>query len=392
MAFNNFPYTNFQDLNLGWILAKIKEALASSAAAVAKSDAVEAEVGTYSQRISDAKAEADSARNIANTARGEALNAQSDATSAIAIGQAAQGKANEAMSAANDAQDTADTAVDSAATAERNAAVAVQTAELADTKATNALNDYTEITITVFPAGGSYTEDTAESHDDVEDILSAELANKKICFILEDARTGNSYYTYDYIIKPIANTIRDMDILVFFDKSINSSQLDYYVVTFKRRAGTGDANDYSIEGADVSFSGGGGSVSGAVLYNAAQSLNTIEKKQARGNISAQPFYTVYNSLLTSGTVTVHDNSTLQLQNTLTGSLTIAFDTDDSELDSHVRCIRFRTGTTANSCMVILPSGVEIPLGFYALDGIYLLTNTVYELVIVNGYMTFNFWG
>lgn len=390
MAFNNWPYTNFQDLNLGWILAKIKEALASAATAVAKAEAVESEVGTYSQRISDAEAEADSARNIANTARSEALNAQSDATSAIAIGQAAQGTANSALTAANNAQDSANAASSAASSAQSNASSALQTANLADTKATNALNDYTEITITVYPAGALYPEDTAESRDDVEDILSANLANKKIRFLLEDARTGKSYYTYDYIISPIANTIRDMDILVFFDKSIDSSQLDYYVVTFKRRAGTGDANNYSVEGDDVSFSGD--AVSGAVLYNAAQSLNAIEKKQARENIGAQPFYNVYNTTSTSGTVTVYDNSTLQLTNTLTGALTIAFDTDNSELDAHVRCIRFETGSTAGACMVTLPNDVEVPLGFFALDGIYLLPNTVYELVIINGYLSFNYWG
>ena len=34
MAFNNFPYTNFQDLNLDWILRNVKNALENSADAV----------------------------------------------------------------------------------------------------------------------------------------------------------------------------------------------------------------------------------------------------------------------------------------------------------------------------------------------------------------------
>ncbi len=53
MAFNNWPYTNFQDLNLGWILAKVTEALTSAAAAVAKANATEATVGTFDDRITN---------------------------------------------------------------------------------------------------------------------------------------------------------------------------------------------------------------------------------------------------------------------------------------------------------------------------------------------------
>lgn len=385
MAFNNFPYTNFQDLNLGWILAKIKEALASAAAAVAKAEAVESEVGTYSQRISDAEAEADSARNIANTARSEALNAQSDATSAIAIGQAAQGTANSALSAANDAQDAADTAVDSAATAARDATTALQLAGTANTNAQSALNDYLDVHITMYP------DNTVQADKNVDDILSAVLANKKIRFTLDDARTGDTFVTFDYIINPVENTNSDIDIQVYFDTYVSGSSLKYFLATLTKRVGTGGETTYATIGGDVTFSGSG-TVSGAVLYDSQQNLTGVQKTQARENISAQPFYNVYNSSSTSGTVTVYDNSTLQLTNTLTGALTIAFDTDNSELDAHVRCIRFQTGSTSGACMVTLPSGVEVPLGFFALDGIYLLPNTVYELVIINGYLSFNYWG
>lgn len=386
MAFNNWPYTNFQDLNLGWILAKIKEALASAAAAVAKAEAVESEVGTYSQRISDAEAEADSARNIANTARSEAINAQSDATSAIAIGQAAQGTASNALSAANNAQDTADTAVDSAATAERNAATALQLAGVADTNAQNALNDIFRVHIQVDGQGG------VDSRQNVDNILNAVLAEKKIEFTLDDGRNGVTYVTYDYIIDPVENTSNDIDILVFFDTSVSGSSLKYFLVTFTKRVGTGGLTTYATMGGDTTFSGGGGSASGAVLYDSQQNLTVVQKTQARENISAQPFYNVYSTSSTSGTVTVFDNSTLQLMNTLTGALTIAFDTDNSELDAHVRCIRFETGSTYSTCQVTLPSGISVPMGFYALDGTYLLPNTVYELVIINGFLSFNYWG
>ena len=44
MAFNNWPYTNFQDLNLGWILNKIKEA-------ITKADNANDTVGQFDSRI-----------------------------------------------------------------------------------------------------------------------------------------------------------------------------------------------------------------------------------------------------------------------------------------------------------------------------------------------------
>lgn len=385
MAFNNWPYTNFQDLNLGWILAKIKEALASAAAAVAKAEAVESEVGTYSQRISDAEAEADSARNIANTARSEAINAQSDATSAIAIGQAAQGTASNALSAANNAQDTADTAVDSAATAERNAATALQLAGVADTNAQNALNDIFRVHIQVDGQGG------VDSRQNVDNILNAVLAEKKIEFTLDDGRNGVTYVTYDYIIDPVENTSNDIDILVFFDTSVSGSSLKYFLVTFTKRVGTGGLITYATMGGDSTFSGGGGSASGAVLYDSAQILTGSEKKRARQNIDAKPNYTLYNNSSTSGTFTIPDNSYYIISNVLTGAITIAFGADDVETSVHERAIRFTTGSDLNSCLITLPSAVHVPTGFYSLVN-YLLPDTTYELVFIGDYMSFNYWG
>lgn len=287
MAFNNWPYTNFQDLNLGWILAKIKEALTGSAAALAKAEAVESEVetyserisdaeneidthdqritdveteigdletevGTYSQRISDAEAEANSARDIANTARETATNAQSDATSGIAIGQAAQNSANtaltnanNALSIANGAADSADLAVDSASDAARNAAVALQLANLAS-------DDYLNVGITVYPSN------PAQATKNVDEILTAVTANKKINFTLDDTRTGETHTTYDYTIDPVENTANDIDINVIFDVSVSISLNKYIVVTLHKVVSGGNTT-YSITSTDVSFSGGGGS-------------------------------------------------------------------------------------------------------------------------------------
>lgn len=277
MAFNiweRWPWTSFQNLNLDWLMKAMKEA-------VTRAEAVEAEVGTYSQRISDAEAEAESARNTANTARAEALNAQSDATNAISIGQAAQGIADAAMSAANAAMSAANDAQDDAASAEQNAATALQLAGVADTNAQNALNDYLDVHISV------YQDNSVQADKNADQILAAVTANKKIRFTADDARTGDTHVTFEYLINPVENTVSDIDIQVFFDTSVSSSSLTFLYITFTKRLRTGGVTTYSTIGGDVTFSGGGGGggPADAVLYTV-QTLAPLQKAQARNNIGA----------------------------------------------------------------------------------------------------------
>lgn len=47
MAFNNFPYTNFQDLNLGWIMNNVKIAVSNSVEAVSAAEELKQFVNTY---------------------------------------------------------------------------------------------------------------------------------------------------------------------------------------------------------------------------------------------------------------------------------------------------------------------------------------------------------
>lgn len=75
MAFNNWPYTNFQDLNLGWIIATYKTALNKALEALGKANAVEAEVGTYTDQINAATLTANQANATANQAMNIARNA-----------------------------------------------------------------------------------------------------------------------------------------------------------------------------------------------------------------------------------------------------------------------------------------------------------------------------
>ena len=68
MAFNNFPYTNFQDLNLGWILQTYKEALTKATEALAKAVSAENTAAGYSEQINTANANASEALSIARNA------------------------------------------------------------------------------------------------------------------------------------------------------------------------------------------------------------------------------------------------------------------------------------------------------------------------------------
>lgn len=71
MAFNiweRWPWTSFQNLNLEWLMKAVKEAVTSSAAALAKATAVEADVGTYTDQITAANNTANQAMNIARNA------------------------------------------------------------------------------------------------------------------------------------------------------------------------------------------------------------------------------------------------------------------------------------------------------------------------------------
>lgn len=73
MAFNNFPYGDFQDLNLDWLLKKITEI--GSIGDVAKSAVDMANKAL--RQASSAVASANSAKFIANEAKQIAENAQS---------------------------------------------------------------------------------------------------------------------------------------------------------------------------------------------------------------------------------------------------------------------------------------------------------------------------
>ena len=451
MAFNNFPYTNFQDLNLGWILSTYKSALNKALEALGKATAVEAEVGTYTDSINAATLTANQASATAN----QAMNIARNANEVLFISADTEDKAVNYVTWSQGGTGYV-TAADiyNAIVTDHKVPIFMDRMQYVYEMSGYETDPNSPLTITRFKfvrnggnrenivwidSSGSITythvdggangfpvvfnyipqnpELTESGYWDSDktyaEILAAINSGKSIFLTVKIDGETRELINNAYISKSSSGTYialgysRGFDIydspyytntenlLVYY--TINSSEFisvqRVFTVPSSSTQLTGRVLTVNSSGkAEWLPASGGGSVSGAVLYDSQQNLTGVQKMQARENISAQPFYNVYNSSSTSGTVTVYDNSTLQLTNTLTGALTIAFDTDNSELDAHVRCIRFQTGSTSGACMVTLPSGVEVPLGFFALDGIYLLPNTVYELVIINGYLSFNYWG
>lgn len=106
-VFEHFPYTNYHELNISWILRKLKE-LEEVIGTQIVDLVARAGVAENAQAISDltdtVEANATTAHNEAAAAQSAAATAQSAANAAKSAADAAQSTADSALSAANTAQ------------------------------------------------------------------------------------------------------------------------------------------------------------------------------------------------------------------------------------------------------------------------------------------------
>lgn len=161
-----FPYTNYHELNLTWVLDKLKELFAASEENVTvietydgRLTAVETELPTVSATAENAAQAAAAASTVAQTAKATADSAQEDAIQAQSLAgyarqeaQAAQTAAGEATQTAQQAQATAQnfdgritqaandaaTALEASRSFENRVQAAITTANNAANTATNA--------------------------------------------------------------------------------------------------------------------------------------------------------------------------------------------------------------------------------------------------------------
>ena len=127
MAFNNWPWTSLQNLNLDWILRVCKEAQEAADSV----DEYDARITAISAVANEAVATADSAYADVQLASRDASNALATANSANSTANSASSTATNALSVASAAETQANNAETLAETAEENAGIAVNLAEQA---------------------------------------------------------------------------------------------------------------------------------------------------------------------------------------------------------------------------------------------------------------------
>lgn len=129
-----FPWTNYHELNLDWILNTVKELFA-------KTEQNNAIVTQYDGRLTEVELTADNAQTAAEQAQSDSAAALSLAQGAQTTATQAQQAAAQAQQAAGQAQTAAGQAQEAAATAQQTATQAQQTAQNFDGRITQAENN-----------------------------------------------------------------------------------------------------------------------------------------------------------------------------------------------------------------------------------------------------------
>lgn len=146
--FENFPYTNFHNLNLDWIIKVLKNAVAELEEIQTNWESVRDTANNASTTANAAKTTADAALTSATQAATNATEAKKLATTAKMNSAAAQDTAVEAQAIANEANETAARAEIVAGAAQSTANAAKKTADGVDAKATTALENSTNAVTT----------------------------------------------------------------------------------------------------------------------------------------------------------------------------------------------------------------------------------------------------
>ena len=146
--FENFPYTNFHNLNLDWIIKVLKNAVAELEEIQTNWESVRDTANTAKTTANAAKTTADAALTSATQAATNATEAKKLATTAEMNSAAAQDTAVEAQAIANEANETAARAEIVAGAAQSTANAAKKTADGVDAKATTALENSTNAVTT----------------------------------------------------------------------------------------------------------------------------------------------------------------------------------------------------------------------------------------------------
>ena len=273
MAFNNWPYTNFQDLNLGWILNKVKEALTKAAEALTSTTG-------FDDRIT--------------TAETNSSEANTKATEALATANTANGKATEALSTANNASDTANTASTNATQARTDATQARADATRALDEVGGAIGSYK-----IFVNAQNQCSHAGESIDAV-DVVSA--LTDGIDIFVERADSNNLYFHtgYKFAYYDVDNSTTPATTTVFFDRLISYAGENAVVERMSMINGSNTASFLTIQTlasksyVDSHSGGGGTSIQDIIdtvndgdtnaLLSTVQTLSAAQQAQVKQNL------------------------------------------------------------------------------------------------------------
>lgn len=139
MALNQFPYTNFHELNGDYVLQTVQQSAADAQAAQQAAQTASQAAQTAAGQVTEANVKAAAALIAANEAKTDAEAADTKAERALAQVQTATDAATAAASSAQTAQQAAGNAQTSAAAADQSAQQAASDAERAITLANQAL-------------------------------------------------------------------------------------------------------------------------------------------------------------------------------------------------------------------------------------------------------------
>lgn len=191
--FENFPYTNFHNLNLDWIIKVLKNAVAEleeiqtnlesvrETANTAKTTADSAATKAENARITAngamtkadaAKTQSENAELVANAARVTAEDAQATSHESDEKAARAEIVAGAAQSTANAAKKTADGVDAKASTALENSTNAITTADAAKKTATNADSKVDALTTTVNTIGKTANDALSIAQTNEKDIAT----------------------------------------------------------------------------------------------------------------------------------------------------------------------------------------------------------------------------
>lgn len=139
MALNQFPYTNFHELNGDYVLQTVQQSAADAQAAQQAAQTASQAAQTAAGQVTEANVKAASALIVANEAKVDATAANTKAEQALSQVQTATDAATAAAASAQTAQQAAGAAQTSASAADRSAQQAASDAERAITLANQAL-------------------------------------------------------------------------------------------------------------------------------------------------------------------------------------------------------------------------------------------------------------